>query len=179
MYNLSEDFKLLGYVDADHASHESRRSVYSNIFMLAGGPIYWKNGFETRFSLSTAESEIRAVFALRECIKHLLYLKKVFKTFLRDDVADNASIAMSSLPLSIFEDNAATIRYQLNFSSQSTMKYLEVDIYWINDSYTRGEFQLVKIENADQLADINTKFTTGLIFLSLRGRLMKYFIRHG
>ena len=76
-YSLSGSNKLEGYVDADHASHESRRSVYSYIFMLAGGPIYWKNGFETRFSLSTAESEIRAVFALRECVKHLLYLKKV------------------------------------------------------------------------------------------------------
>ena len=43
--------------------------------MYAGGPIYWKNGFEERFSLSTAESEIRAVYGLRECIKHLLYMK--------------------------------------------------------------------------------------------------------
>ena len=175
-YSLSGSNKLEGYVDADHASHESRRSVYSYIFMLAGGPIYWKNGFETRFSLSTAESEIRAVFALRECVKHLLYLKKVLKSFLKEDAANHVSLAMSKLPLAIFEDNSATIRYQQNLSSQSSMKYLEVDIYWINDSYMRKEFELVKIESCDQLADINTKFTTGLTFLSLRNRLMKIFV---
>ena len=83
---------------------------------------------------------------------------------------------MSKLPLAIFEDNSATIVYQQNLSSQSSMKYLEVDIYWINDSYMRKEFELVKIESCDQLADINTKFTTGLTFLSLRNHFIKIFV---
>jgi hypothetical protein len=74
-YSIDNDFNLTGYVDADHASHEDRRSRYCYIFMIAGGPISWKNGFETRFTLSTAESEIRAIFGLREAIKHVLYLE--------------------------------------------------------------------------------------------------------
>jgi hypothetical protein len=128
VYDMNADAQIVGYVDADHASHESRRSIYSYIFMFAGAPLFWKNGFETRFSLSTAESEIRAVFALREAIKHVLYLKKVFKSLLLEDIADKASIAMSNLPTAIFEDNLAALRYSLNPSSQSTIKYLEVDI---------------------------------------------------
>jgi len=80
VYSFDSSPQLLGYVDADHASHEDRRSRYYFIFMLAGGPIFWKNGFETRFALSTAESEVRAIYALREAIKHILYLRKVFNS---------------------------------------------------------------------------------------------------
>jgi len=174
VYDMNADAQIVGYVDADHASHESRRSIYSYIFMFAGAPLFWKNGFETRFSLSTAESEIRAVFALREAIKHVLYLKKVFKSLLLEDIADKASIAMSNLPTAIFEDNLAALRYSLNPSSQSTMKYLEVDILWIHDAIKRKEFVLLKIDTKQQLADIGTKFMTSEVFEYLRGMLLKY-----
>ena len=123
-YSIESDPKLIGYADADHASHEGRRSVYSYIFMMAGGPIAWKNGFENRFSLSTAESEIRAVYALREALKHLLYLKKIFKSFLKENLCNDTHLAMSELPIIIMEDNSAAINYQINPSSKSSMKYL-------------------------------------------------------
>jgi hypothetical protein len=171
-YHLNGDPKLDGFVDADHASHESRRSIYTYLFMLAGGPLFWKNGFETRFSLSTGESEVRAVFALREAIKHVLYMKKVFRSFMLDNIADSPTVAMSILPTAVFEDNLAAIRYSLNPSSQSTMKYLEVDILWIHDAIERGEFKLVKIDTKQQLADIGTKFNIAEIFLYLRSQLM-------
>ena len=144
--------------------------------MYAGGPIFWKNGFEARFSLSTAESEIRAVFALREAIKHVLYMKKVFISLMKEDVANSATIAMSILPTAVFEDNLAAIRYSMNPSSQSTMKYLEVDILWIHDAIARKEFELVSISTVDQLADIGTKFNRADIFLRLRKELMNYFV---
>ena len=140
--------------------------------MISGGPLFWKNGFETRFSLSTGESEIRAVFALREAIKHVLYLKKVLKSLLKDDVADNATIAMSILPTAIFEDNLAAIRFSLNPASQSTMKYLEVDILWIQEAILRGEFKLLKVDTKGQLADMGTKFNIAEIYLFLRSQLM-------
>jgi hypothetical protein len=175
-YSIESDPMLIGYADSDHASHECRRSIYSYIFMMAGGPIAWKNGFEDRFSLSTAESEIRAVYALREALKHLLYLKKIFKSFLKENLCDDIYLAMSELPIKIMEDNSAAINYQINPSSKSSMKYLEVDIYWIHDSYMRNEFKLYKIESIKQLADLNTKFNTTEIFFNLRSKLMKIFV---
>jgi hypothetical protein len=90
--------------------------------MYAGGPIYWKNRFEEHFSLSTAESEIRAVYGLRECIKHLLYMKNVFRSLSLSNAVDNPTIAMANLPI---EDNAAAIRFGINPSSQFTMKYFD------------------------------------------------------
>ena len=44
-YSIDGDPHLLGFVDADHASHESRRSIYCYIFTLAGGALSWKNRF--------------------------------------------------------------------------------------------------------------------------------------
>jgi hypothetical protein len=172
-YDIDGSQSIDGYVDADHASHESRYSVYCYIFMYAGGAVFWKNGFEERYSLSTAESEIRAVYGLRECIKHLLYLKKVFIALINPTVADSASIAISHLPQRIFEDNAAAIRFGINPSSQSTMRYLETDILWIHDAIIRKEFELIKIGTLDQNADIGTKLIVTDIFFKHRTTIMR------
>ena len=84
---------------------------------------------------------------------------------------------MTSLPIAVMEDNDATIKYHLNLSSKSSMKYLESDIYWIHDDHTiRNEFKLVKIESINQLADLGTKFNTADKFFSIRNKLMKYFL---
>ena len=171
-YSIEASTELTAFVDADHASHESRYSIYCYIFMYAGAPIFWKNGFEERFSLSTAESEIRAVFGLRECTKHILYMKNVFASLQTSSAVSHPTISMANLPIRVFEDNSAAIRYGINPSSQSTMKYFELDILWINDSILRGEFELVKIETKDQLADTGTKFTTSEIFYKLRDLMM-------
>ena len=76
------------------------------------------------------------------------------------------------LPTAVYEDNIAAIMFSLNPASQSTMKYLEVDILWIHEAIERGEFKLLKIETKQQLADIGTKFNIAEIFLYLRSMLM-------
>ena len=171
-YSMNKPHTLQGYVDADHASHESRYSIYCYIFTYAGAPVFWKNGFEHRFSLSTAESEIRAVYALRECTKHTLYMKKLFKSMGHSSALEGTMIAMSELPVKIYEDNAAAIRYGINPSSQSTVKYFEIDLLWTNDATSRKELELVKVETQDQLADIGTKFTTSDLFFKHRASLI-------
>jgi hypothetical protein len=54
-----------------------------------------------------------------------------------------------------------------NPSSQSTMKYFELDILWIINSIQRGELELVKIKTKNQLADIGTKFTVSFILRNI------------
>ena len=78
---------------------------------------------------------------------------------------------MANLPIKVFEDNAAAIRYGINPSSQSTMKYFELDMLLINDSIRRGELELVKIETKNHLADIDIKFTVTEIFFYIRSNL--------
>jgi hypothetical protein len=79
---------------------------------------------------------------------------------------------MTALPQIIFEDNAAAIRYAFNPASESTMKYLEVDILWIHEAIERKEFTLVKIDTEKQLADIGTKLHRAAVFFCLRRNLM-------
>ena len=70
------------------------------------------------------------------------------------------------------EDNAAAIRYSLNPASQSSMKYLETDIYWIQEAIQRKEAKLVKIAgHLEQLADIGTKKHKKDYFLKIRDKL--------
>jgi len=171
-YRADGDQNIIGYVDSDHAGHESRKSIYSYIFTLAGAPFSWKVGFQTRPSLSTADSEVRAIAALREVAKQLLYLKKVFNSLKLSDQANSAYIKLANLPLELLEDNGAAVKYSENPSSQSSMKYLETDIYWINDYYRSGDLKVVKIAAKDMLADIGTKPNSQDIFLMHRSRLM-------
>ena len=65
-YDIDGSQTIDGYADAGHASHWSRYSVFCNIFIIGGVALFWKNEFEERYSLSTAESEIRVVYGFRE-----------------------------------------------------------------------------------------------------------------
>ena len=171
-YRLESSSELIGWADADNASHESRRSIYMWLFTLAGSPISWKNGFNDRISLSTCESETRAIHAMREALKHVMYLKKFFTELQLNTTAQNAIIAFTHIPQLIMEDNAAAIRYSLNPASQSSMKYLETDIYWIQEAIQRKEAKLVKIAgHLEQLADIGTKKHKKDYFLKIRDKL--------
>ena len=171
-YHMDGEFDLTGYVDADHGSHEDRKSVYSFLFMLAGGPISWKSGFETLVSLSTAESEVRACHALKEPVKHLLYLKKVFESLILPEVAERSKIYLSRLPLCINEDNRAAIRYMINPSGESSMKHIESVIFWLHDHVKSGLIKFVECASADMLADNGTKIQEYGPFTSINDRLM-------
>ena len=52
------------------------------------------------------------------------------------------------------------------------MKYLEIDILWINDAILHNEIVILKIDFPSQLADIGTKLNPAAIFLSLRSFIM-------
>ena len=71
---------------------------------LAGASLSSKVGFQTRISLSTADSEVRAIAALRKLVKYILYLKKVFISLNQSKIANSAYIALANLPLELLED---------------------------------------------------------------------------
>jgi hypothetical protein len=58
----------------------------------------------------------------------------------------------------------------LNPGSQSTMKYLEVDILWIQKAILKVEFKLLKVDTKGQLADMGTKYNITEIYLFLRSQ---------
>ena len=76
------------------------------------------------------------------------------------------------MPIQLLEDNGAAVRYAYNPASQSSMKYLETDIYWINDYIRSGDLKITKIEASEQLADIGTKPNLRDTFMLHRNRLL-------
>jgi len=74
---------------------------------------------------------------LKESIKHLLYIKKLFNSLIIPSIADSASISTTHLPQRIFEDNVAINRLGINPGSQSMIKYLETDTLWTYDAIIR------------------------------------------
>ena len=52
------------------------------------------------------------------------------------------------------------------------MKYLETDIYWINDYYRSGDLKVVKLGAAEMIADFGTKPNRSEIFLTHRSKIM-------
>lgn len=151
-YLQSEAKIPLGYADSDFSAHESRRSVGSFIFMLAGGPFSWKSIMGKEVALSTCEAEIRAVHAAFHAIKEAIWLAKLFVELKTIDLGNRKGVTIQ-----IHEDNLAAILWSRNPIYHSTMKHLERALYWIRSSVEDKLVELVPIKTTDQLADIGTK----------------------
>ncbi|KAL5537363.1 hypothetical protein UlMin_046142 [Ulmus minor] len=62
LYKKGEDYKLVGYCDADYAGdHDTRRSTTGYVFKFGSGTISWCSKRQPMVSLSTTKAEYRAV----------------------------------------------------------------------------------------------------------------------
>ena len=73
----------------------------------------------------------------------MLYLKKVIRSLQLPEQSNSAHIAIYGVTAAVFfEDNAAAVNYSENPASQYSMKYLETNIYWINDYHRSGDLKV-------------------------------------
>ena len=180
-YSFDGNMRPYGYADADHGSDWSRRSIVGHIFFLAGGPISWQAKMTPVVSLSTAESEIRAIDAAFPAIREACWLTKVLEELghplLGDDPFNKISIRtnvdFSNLaPMVVFEDNQACIKYAQNPTSHSLMKHLDRHLRWIQEQVQRKSILLIYVETLNQLADLLTKPMDPKQFWDLVSRIM-------
>ena len=47
------------------------------MFILANAPISWRVGSQDRIALSTCESEVRAIHAMKEAVKQAMWYNKI------------------------------------------------------------------------------------------------------
>ena len=168
-YKRNGNMHIEGYADSDFSGDESRHSIFSYLFMLAGAPISWKTGFQNRIALSTCEAEIRAVHAMKEAIKQIMWYNKVC-----------SEIGLPLAPLNerqvttlhVHEDNQAAIAFSRNPVRHSTMKHLERELYWIQEAVERKELVLVDTPSALQWADIGTKPCGHIVHHNIRSNIM-------
>ena len=140
---------IIGFADADFSSDELRHSIFSYLFMLANAPISWRVGSQDRIALSTCESEVRAIHAMKEAVKQAMWYNKI--------CCEVGMQTENKCPLHIHEDNEACIAYSRNPVRHSTMKHLERELYWIQEAVARGEIELIATPTKLQWADIGTK----------------------
>ena len=167
------------YADSDDASDETRKSCAGYMSMLADGPIYWKSGMIDSLSLSSCESEIRAINMALEPIKESVKLKQLMTdieetlhTSQQDVSTEQAYSLLTDVPVEILEDNKACIDWSKHRTNSTKMRHLERSLKWIQTYVAEGKIRLIHIPTENQLADIFTKALAKAPFLHLRNRFL-------
>ena len=146
--------------------------------MLADGPLYWKSSMVESLSLSSCESEIRAINMALEPIKEAIKIKQWIvevNNTLRQPNTNFTYPMLVDHPLEILEDNSACIDWGNSTVNSTRLKHLERDLKWIQEEVQKKTIKLIYIPTRSQLADIYTKPLTRDLFLSLRDSFMFIF----
>ena len=126
-------------------------------------------------SLSSCESEIRAINMAVEPIKETIKIKQWLhdvETSLKQTSTTSPYPFLVDHPLEILEDNSACIDWGNSTVNSTRLKHLERDLKWIQEEVQKKTIKLIYIPTRSQLADIYTKPLTRDLFLSLRNSFM-------
>ena len=137
--------ELVGYCDADYAGdRKDRRSTTGYCTFIGGNLVTWKSKKQKVVSLSSAESEYRA---MRKLTTELIWLKALLK-----DLG-----VESSSPITMHCDNEAAIHIASNSVFHERTKHIEVDCHKVREQVGLGVILPCYTKSSEQLADIFTK----------------------
>ncbi|KAL0451861.1 UNVERIFIED_CONTAM: Retrovirus-related Pol polyprotein from transposon TNT 1-94 [Sesamum latifolium] len=110
---LSDDVKLVGYVDSNYANdRDSRRSTTSYMFTLCGACISWKSQLQNIVALSTTEAEY---IATTEALKEAIWLKGLLD-----------EIGFLKHKITVFSDSQSSIQLCKNPVFHDRTKHIDV-----------------------------------------------------
>ena len=128
-------------------------------------------------SLSSCESEIRAINMAMEPIKESIKMK-----MLLTEIEDNLNLSdlnntnphniATDIPIEILEDNRAAIDWSKHTCNSTKMRHLERDLKWIQTHVADKMIKLIHIPTTNQIADIFIKPLTFPIFSHLINSFM-------
>lgn len=143
-YKRSDDFKIVGYCDADFAADpDRRRSITGLVFTLGGNTIRWKSGLQRVVALSTTESEY---MSLTKAVKEAVWLKGLLEEF-----------GYSQRSVEIYCDSQSAIALSKNNVHHERAKHIDVKCHYIREIISEGTVEVVKISTEKNPADIFTK----------------------
>jgi hypothetical protein len=145
-YRKSNELKFVGYVDADFAGGDLRKSTSGYIFTLAGGAISWKSSKQTITASLIMQAEFLSCYM---AVGQAVWLKK-FVPRLR--VVDSIL-----RPLTVYYDNKSVVFFSSNNKSSDAAKHIDIKYFVVKD---RVQYQTVEIEHISikqMLVDLLTK----------------------
>ena len=111
-------------------------------------------------------------YALATCMMEVIPLRNTVQA-----VATGMGIedsCLTSFRTTVWEDNVGALTLANLEPGQSTprSKFYDVKVHWFRSHLEPGKLEVVKIDTADQLADMFTKPLSRDVFERLRARLM-------
>jgi hypothetical protein len=154
-----EGVDLIGWTDSDWAQDtDSRHSVGSFVFDVAGGSVSWSSKKQPMVALSTVEAEYMATSnATREAI---------WLWTLLEDFGFTQAEAMT-----IHADNQGCIALSWNPVSHSRAKHIDIQHHFIRERVENSEVDLRFCSTKDMVADIFTKPLPRELFEKFRSAL--------
>jgi hypothetical protein len=134
----------VAYADANHGTGiDDKKSITGALLHVYGGPVSWCSKVQSVASLSTTESEFRA---LAEACREALWLAKIVKLF-----------SIKERPFLIRGDSQGAVCAIKNHSYTKHTKHIEILYDFMKDRYKLGDLDFHHIEGKSNPADIFTK----------------------
>eukprot|EP00808_Paulinella_micropora_P004394 g2842.t1 len=121
--------------------------------VLANGIIDSDTSKHRQVATSTNEAELRGLF---RCIQRVVGIVNLLKQIPVDDGNELLKGFMTEVPV-IAVDNAATVFGANNRIFTRRQRHLEVQMAYINEAVEKGLVNVVSTDDANNMANINTK----------------------
>ncbi|GKE28035.1 ribonuclease H-like domain-containing protein [Tanacetum coccineum] len=137
---------LNAYSDADWAKCiVTRKSVTGYCVFLNNSFVSWKSKKQNTLFKSSTEAEYRA---LASVTNEVIWILKILKDLQIEKL----------LPVFLHCDSNSTIKIAANPVFHERTKHLEIDLHFVREFFLKGVFKTVKVDYANQIADILTKW---------------------
>jgi hypothetical protein len=155
----SSSTDIIAYSDADWAGcPDTRRSTSGYCVYLGDTLSSWSSKRQAIVSRSSAEAEYRAVAnAVADCV----WLRQLL---------GELSVSQPKAT-GIFCDNVSAVCMSTNPVHHRRTEHIELDIHFVREKVALGEFRVVHVPTAQQLADIMTKGLPTSVFQRFRSSL--------
>lgn len=150
------------FTDSDYAGERKCRSTSGYLIYYRGNLISWCSRLQKTVARSSQEAEYRA---LNEATYELLFLTRLTEELLGPVL----------YPVTIREDNIATIAHCQPGSNKGRSKHIDLQYYLVKQSVLNGQIVVVQVSSENNLADVLTKPLTELKFKPCRDAIVKAF----
>jgi hypothetical protein len=151
---------VVGFSDADWASHMHRHSISGFAFFVGQGAVSWSAKKQPIITLSSTESEY---VALTHSSKEIIWLHKLLKEL--------SFIYSLSLPTTLHCDNQGAIELSKDSKFHARTKHIDVHFHFVRQTVAQGHISIKYCPTDDMIADIFTKSLARVKFQKFRALL--------